>query len=174
VIAAQVRSCSHGSDTDIELDGAARIFDHHGHSSGTTALGKSFSRTTALTVSVATQAQCVALDGTSRGTVGNYDVDLTLEGFRGVATPARPRESHGTVDRPLVKDAPITYRSTCRSAPAPGSTFSRVRHRRHSGRRFPAAALPPEQLHKGRRVRVGLSEGRVSDSRPTVGLAAEA
>src|SRR5262249_12596041 len=79
------------------------------HSSGTTARGKSFSRTTDLTVSVDTEAQCLAIDGTSKGTVGKYDVDLTIEGFQGCrnACPTAGT-AKATVDGPLVKPASIT------------------------------------------------------------------
>lgn len=100
---------SYGSDTDIAFDGAVRKLTYHGHSSGTTARGRSFSRSTDLTVSVDTAAQCLTIDGTSRGTIGKYDVDLTIEGFRG-CRDACPTAgvARATVDGPLVKDASIT------------------------------------------------------------------
>jgi hypothetical protein len=68
---------------DVKYDGDARDITYHGHSSGTTKRGIAFSRHTDLTAAYDAKTKCLAIDGVSKGTIGRFDLDLELDGFKG-------------------------------------------------------------------------------------------
>lgn len=76
-------SFDYGADLDVAYDGASRKLTYHGHSDGKTKRGVAFSRHTDLTIVADTDTKCVAIDGVSKGSIGRFDLDLTIDGFKG-------------------------------------------------------------------------------------------
>lgn len=102
------RPLTYAAQADVRFDGAQRLLTYHGSSLGTTTRGKPFSRQTDLSIVADVATHCAQLDGVSKGSIGNYDVDLTIEGFKGCrdACPAAGL-ARATVNGPLVKNASV-------------------------------------------------------------------
>jgi len=98
------RALAYASQSDVHFEGSKRVVAYHGSSSGITKRGKDFSRTTDLTIAADIATHCAKIDGTSKGSVGKYDVDLSVNGFEGCrdACPTAGA-AHASVDGPLVK-----------------------------------------------------------------------
>jgi hypothetical protein len=73
----------YGADLDVTYDGTSRKLGYHGHSDGTTKRGVAFSRHTDLSIVADVETKCVAIDGVSKGSIGRFDLDLTIDGFKG-------------------------------------------------------------------------------------------
>jgi hypothetical protein len=93
---------------EVRFDGTQRFLTYHGQSSGTTVRGRPFSRETDLSVAADFATHCATFDGTSKGTIGRYEIDLAIEGLRG-CRDACPNAglARATVDGPLVRDASV-------------------------------------------------------------------
>jgi len=102
------RQFTYAARADVRFEGTQRSVTYHGASSGTTKRGKSFSRQTDLAIVADVATHCAQIDGTSNGTVGRYDINLTIEGFKGCrdACPTAGL-ARATVDGPLVKNASV-------------------------------------------------------------------
>ena len=96
------------AQADVRFDGTQRLLTYHGSSNGTTKRGKDFSRQTDLSIVADVSTHCAQLDGVSKGSIGKYDIDLTIEGFKG-CRDACPTAgvARATVDGPLVKNASV-------------------------------------------------------------------
>jgi hypothetical protein len=96
------------ADADVRFEGGQRFLTYAGRSSGTTARGRSFARQTDLSIVADVTTHCASIDGVSKGTVGRYEVDLTIQGFKGCrdACPTAGL-ARATVDGPLIKDASV-------------------------------------------------------------------
>lgn len=77
------RALTYAAQADVHFDGSKRNVTYHGSSSGTTKRGKDFNRKTDLTIVADVATHCAKLDGTSKGSIGKYDVDLSISGFEG-------------------------------------------------------------------------------------------
>lgn len=103
------RDFSYASQSDVRYEGPRRTITYRGSSSGTTARGRSYSRATNVTVATDMGTHCVAIDGTSTGKVGPYDIDLTIDGFRACRdTCPTAGTARANVNGPLVRGASIT------------------------------------------------------------------
>jgi hypothetical protein len=102
------RELTYAAQADVRFEGTGRTVTYHGRSSGTTKRGKSFSRETNLSIVADLATHCAEIDGTSKGSVGRYDINLTIEGFKGCrdACPTAGL-ARATVDGPFVKNASV-------------------------------------------------------------------
>jgi hypothetical protein len=73
----------YAADLDVAYDGSSRKLTYHGHSDGKTKRGIAFSRHTDLSIVADVDTKCVAIDGVSNGSIGKFDLDLTIDGFKG-------------------------------------------------------------------------------------------
>lgn len=99
---------SYAATGDVRFDGSQRFVTYHGSSNGTTKRGKSFVRTTDLSIVADVTTHCATMAGTSKGSIGRYEVDLEVTGFKGCrdACPTAGT-AHATVNGPLVNDASV-------------------------------------------------------------------
>lgn len=97
------RPLTYAAQADVHFDGSRRLVTYHGASSGTTKRGKEVHRTTDLSIVADVATHCATIDGTSKGSVGRYDVDLKITGFAG-CRDACPTAgvARATVNGPLV------------------------------------------------------------------------
>ena len=97
------RPITYSAQADVRFDGNERFLTYHGQSSGTTRRGQPFTRKTDLSIVADIATKCAAIDGVSKGTVGRYDVNLTIEGLKGCrdACPTAGL-ARATVDGPLI------------------------------------------------------------------------
>lgn len=103
-ITANGRPFAYASQSNVHFDGTKRTVTYHGSSNGVTKRGKDFSRTTDLTIVADVSTHCAKIDGTSKGTVGKYDVDLSIAGFEGCRDVCPTAGvARASVDGPLVK-----------------------------------------------------------------------
>lgn len=102
------RAFAYGAQADVHFDGMKRIVTYRGSSSGSTKRGKDFARQTELSITADVGTHCAKIDGSSKGRVGKYDVDLSITGFEG-CRDACPTSgvARATVDGPLVNDASV-------------------------------------------------------------------
>lgn len=75
------RSLSYAAQADVRFEGAKRVIAYRGHSNGSTKRGKDFARQTELSIVADVTTRCATIDGSSKGSIGRYDVDLTIAGF---------------------------------------------------------------------------------------------
>ena len=108
-LTANDRSMTYAAQADVRYEGTQRFVTWHGESSGTTKRGKSFQRATDLSIVADVETKCAAIDGVSKGTIGRFDVNVTIEGFHGCkdacptaglarATIAGPRGKERSMD----------------------------------------------------------------------------
>jgi hypothetical protein len=99
---------TYAAQVDVRFDGTQRVVAYHGSSSGTTKRDKPFSRHTDVTIAFDSATHCGQIDGVSKGSIGHYDVNVTIEGVKACrdACPAGGT-AKATVDGPLVKGASI-------------------------------------------------------------------
>jgi hypothetical protein len=102
------RALTYEAQADVRFDGTQRFLTYHGHSSGTTKRGKDYARHTDLSIVADIATHCAQIDGASKGNVGAYEIDLTIEGFKGCRDVCPSAGlARATVDGPLVKSASI-------------------------------------------------------------------
>ncbi|HSO34914.1 MAG TPA: hypothetical protein VLT33_20435 [Labilithrix sp.] len=80
-LTANDRPMTYAAQADVRYEGAQRFVTWHGASSGTTKRGKSFERTTDLSIVADVDTKCATIDGVSKGSVGQLEVNATIEGF---------------------------------------------------------------------------------------------
>jgi hypothetical protein len=98
----------YAADVDIRYDGSQRTLTYHGHSNGTTKRGVSYERHTDATIIADVTTHCGQIDGVSKGSVGRYDIDLSVQGLKGCRNQCPTAGvAHATVDGPLVKSTAI-------------------------------------------------------------------
>ena len=99
---------TYAAQVDVRFDGTQRVVTYHGSSSGTTKRDKAFSRHTDATIAFDVTTHCGQIDGVSKGSIGKYAVDVTIEGVKACrdVCPAGGT-AKATVDGPLVKGASI-------------------------------------------------------------------
>ena len=102
------RPFSYAAQVDVHFDGTQRKLTYHGSSSGTTKRNKTFARHTDVAATLDVSTHCAQVDGVSKGTIGKYDVNLTIEGVKRCrdACPTAGL-AKATVDGPLVKGASV-------------------------------------------------------------------
>jgi hypothetical protein len=107
-LVANDRPVKYEGHADVTWDGTTRHLVYQGASSGTTKRGKDFSRQTNLTVDADVSTHCATMDGTSKGSVGKYEIDLSIQGFQG-CTGSCPSAgaAHASINGPLVNDASL-------------------------------------------------------------------
>jgi len=95
----------YAAGVDVRYDGQERTMTYHGHSEGKTKRGVDFARHTDLSVVADVQTKCVAIDGMSKGSIGKFDLDLTVDGFKGCrdACPTAGN-AHATLRGPLGRE----------------------------------------------------------------------
>ncbi len=104
------RELTYSAESDVRYETPnTRRYAYRGSTKGVTARGRAYARDTELTVSVDTQTECVSIDGASRGSVGPYTLDVSLEGMRGcrASCPSAGRVT-ATVEGPRAQSASIT------------------------------------------------------------------
>jgi hypothetical protein len=120
---------TYSAQADARFEGSKRFVDYHGSSQGTTYRGKPFSRRTDLAIEADVTTRCASVDGTSKGKVGSYQLDVSIEGFEGCrdACPTAGT-ARATLDGPLVRGASVEVTFD-------GSDRARVTVDRGEGRR---------------------------------------
>jgi hypothetical protein len=99
---------AYASQIDIRYDGTQRTLTYHGHSSGKTQRGVDYARDTDLTVVTDAATHCGRIDGTSKGSVGRYEIDLDVEGLAACRNACPTGGvARATVDGPLVASTAI-------------------------------------------------------------------
>jgi hypothetical protein len=102
------RALTYAAQVDVHFEGTQRAVTYHGSSSGTTKRDKAFSRHTDATMAFDVATHCGQIDGVSKGSIGNYDVDVTIEGVKACRDVCPGGgTAKATVDGPLVKNASI-------------------------------------------------------------------
>ncbi|HEY8075429.1 MAG TPA: hypothetical protein VIF62_14995 [Labilithrix sp.] len=82
-LAANGASFHYAAGVDVTYAPGTRKLDYHGHSDGTTKRGVAFDRHTDLAIVADVDKKCVSIDGVSKGSLGRFDLDLTIDGFHG-------------------------------------------------------------------------------------------
>lgn len=99
------------AQADIVFEGTERKVTYHGSSSGTTQRGRHFDRQTDLSIRADVATHCAQMDGRSTGSLGDYDVELGIEGLR-VCRDTCPSAgvARATVSGPRMRDRSIEVR----------------------------------------------------------------
>jgi hypothetical protein len=102
---------SYNAEADVRFEGSTRVLTYHGKSNGETKRGVKFARETNLAITADVSTHCASIDGTSKGTLGRYDVNLMIEGFKGCrdACPTAGL-AKATVDGPFIRNASVEVR----------------------------------------------------------------
>ena len=110
-LTANDRPLTYAAQADVRYDGAQRFVTWHGASSGTTKRGKSFDRTTDASIVANVDTRCATIDGVSKGSVGRWDVNVTIEGFSACedACPGAGA-ARATLRGPLGKERDLSVR----------------------------------------------------------------
>ncbi len=110
-LTANDRPLTYAAQADVRYDGAQRFVTWHGASSGTTKRGKSFDRTTDASIAANVDTRCATIDGVSKGSVGRWDVNVTIEGFSACenACPSAGA-ARATLRGPLGKERDLSVR----------------------------------------------------------------
>jgi hypothetical protein len=74
---------TYAAQAGVRYEGSQRFVTWHGDTRGTTKRGKSYTRATDLSIVADAATKCAAIDGVSKGSVGRFDVDVTISGFNG-------------------------------------------------------------------------------------------
>ncbi len=99
---------SYQAYAEVRFEGTQRFLTYHGNSSGTTVRGRPFRRETDLSVASDFATHCAEIDGTSKGSVGRYDIDLTIENLKGCRDGCPTSGlARARVDGPLVRDTSV-------------------------------------------------------------------
>lgn len=135
-LTANGKPLTYASTGDMRFEGKQRFATYRGSSSGTTKRGKAFTRTTDVSVVADLGTQCATMNGVSKGTIGKYDVDLTVDGLTGCrdACPSGGK-ARAVVDGPLVKNASIEITFD-------GSSTARAKIDRGEGRKKRERNIP--------------------------------
>jgi hypothetical protein len=95
----------YSAGVDVTYTSTSRTLTYQGHSDGTTKRGVAYARQTNVTIVADATTSCLAIDGTSTGSVGKYDLDISIAGFKGCpgACPTAG-VAKATLNGPLVDD----------------------------------------------------------------------
>lgn len=123
------KEVKYNAEADVKFEGSTRALTYHGKSSGETKRGVKFARETNLAITADVSTRCASIDGTSKGTLGRYDINLMIEGFKGCqnACPTAGL-AKATVDGPFINNASVEVRFD-------GSDEAKVRIDRGTNRR---------------------------------------
>jgi len=76
------RPIDYSASADITVDGVLRNVDWAGHWTATTEQGDDAEQTSDLAIVVDSSTNCLAVDGSTTGHVGEWQIDATLEGLK--------------------------------------------------------------------------------------------
>ncbi len=95
------RAFTYQASGDITYEGSLRYVTWHGDVSGTTKRGKEYTRHNELDIRADTAKKCLEISGTSTGTIGGFDLDITIDSVA-VCKDQCPSEGsvHATVTGP--------------------------------------------------------------------------
>jgi hypothetical protein len=103
------KALAYAAQADVRYDGAQRFLTYSGQSSGETKRGKTFARHTDLSIVADVSSHCAKIDGVSKGSIGKYEIDLTVEGLDGCRDQCpRAGKVSATVDGPALKGAAVS------------------------------------------------------------------